>query len=500
MITSETELYTSKTDFLSIQTNTLTMLCLRPNLLYGLMLPMLKNAITNLGLIGSENTPENAYDIEQRLNYYKNKILNFRKDQAIYLYNGKIVSELLKLPNSINIKERVSLIDGMEILNISAEHTSDQATSMTFSTTPLLVTKPEEALVNNNYITLPVKEVSTSLAQDFLQSDNVVVKILKKGSEPPVTVTLNESSMSFVAQNIVYNADTKVLKINAREDQNGALGFRLSTRNDDILKYTFYYTSSELSTAVGGKNNTSVINRTRFDETSISSLENQDVSLIFDRDIIIVRSQKIVFATSSVEDLYGKMCNVVLQYVSIPTRSQNVNKIFGKDQQKHNKIKSPLSFIQAGDFLSDVEVITSIQGELTLSDRITVGPRSVSLGCYRRWANLCSRLPSLDNNGLDYYKGLDTLALKSAINKLNTTVQIFINLFKTYTVGRLQSYVIKNLNQIINQHRMHKHDLALDDLLNGDIVSYSSRTENDSNSNTYLVNVIRRTIYDLVTK
>lgn len=502
MIQSETELYSNKTDFQSVQTNTITMLCLRPNLLYGLTLPMLRKLVSKLDTTNLEYTPEYSSNLADSIKSSIDNVLNFEEIQVKKVVSGKIFSELTKIPNTINITERLSLIDGVELLNIQAALSPDQYSSIPVTNIPMLVRQEQQLLVNNNYIKLPVKNVYIDLTSDLNTFSQVQVCLYGLNGSPTNTeLTFHKNNSNMAIRNFVYNDGIITLANNNLDTD--YVGVIVRNSQEDPLKYSFFYTIAELAQKLGGKP-TSTIQQSNVlfsGNTYIQELPTGYFTLIFERDAIVVNNNNIVVSTRLITDLVGKRFNLVRQSLSITTKSQNVNDIFGVKQVKYKSIILPGLFIQAGDYLSDIEIVTTNKNEAILFEPIYPGNRTVTLGTYKRWKQLCNDLNNIIyvHKTLDDYKNMNPDVLRSNTNRLQIIANQLISLFKSYSFGRLQSFVIKGLNALSDAHRANNYDVALDDLFGGDLVSYINRTEDDCNSNRYLVNVIRKAIYDLVT-
>ena len=500
MIQSETELYSNKTDFQSVQTNTITMLCLHPNLLYGLTLPMLRKMTVKLDTTSLEYTAEYASNLADNINQAIYNILNYEETQVKKIASGKIFSELAKMPNTINIEQRLSLIDGLELLNINAPLAPEQYASIKTPSTPMIVKTNQEHLVNNNYIRIPVKTIQVDLTKELNALGEVAVTFLVSSGNN-LDVVIRAGDPPFVARNMSYE-DNNIVLINNNSDDD-YLGAYVRSFSSDPLKYSFFYTASELAQILGGKASIEILqsNVIFSGNRTIESLPLGMLLLIFEKDIILVQDKQIIISTAFANSLIGKPFNLTKQSVSISTKSQNVNDVFGIKQVKYKNVLLPVSFIQAGDFLSDVEIITTNKTEATLYEPVASGPRTVMLGTYKRWKQLCKDLSSISytHKTLEDFQNMNDDVLRTEISRLQIMANSLINLFKTYSFGRLQSFVLKGLNALTDAHKSNNYDVALDDLFNGDLISYTSRTEDDCNSNRYLVNVIKRAIYDLVT-
>ncbi len=463
---------------------------------------MLRKMAVKLDTTNLEYTPEYASNLADNINQSIYNILNYEEIQVKKIASGKIFSELSKMPNAINIEQRLSLIDGLEVLNINAPLAPEQYASIKITDTPMIVKKEQEHLVNNNYIKIPVKTVSADLTKDLDLYSQVQVSLYGLHGNPPnANVIIKKNDPPINTRNFRYS-DNVITLINNGQDTD-YVGFCVRSSQEDPLKYSFLYTTSELAKLLGGspisqiKESNLVFNGNR----TIEGLPLGVFLLIFERDIIIVRDNQIVLTTRFTNDLVGKRFNLTHQSVSISTKSQNVNDVFGVKQVKYKNLLLPVSFIQAGDLLSDVEIITTNKNEATLSEPVTSGPRTVMLGTYKRWKQLCKDLSSISytHKTLEDFQNMNTDVLRSDINRLQIVANNLITLFKAYSFGRLQSFVIKGLNTLSDAHRANNYDVALNDLFNGDLVSYTSLTEDECNSNRYLVNVIKKAIYDLVT-
>ena len=95
-----------------------------------------------------EYTPEYASNLADNINKSIYNILNYEEIQVKKIASGKIFSELSKMPNTINIEQRLSLIDGSELLNINAPLAPEQYASIKTPSTPMIVKTNQEHLVN----------------------------------------------------------------------------------------------------------------------------------------------------------------------------------------------------------------------------------------------------------------------------------------------------------------------------------------------------------------
>jgi len=501
MIQSETELYSNKTDFQSVQTNTITMLCLRPNLLYGLTLPMLRKMTVKLDVSNLQYTPEYASNLADNIKDAIYNILNYEEIQVKNIASGKIFSGLLKMPNVINIAERLSLIDGVEVLNITSPLAPEQYTSIETPNTPMIVKTAQEYLVNNSYVKLPVKNVLVDLSKELETLGQVSLTFLSQGGTDNLDIVVSINDVPFTIRNISY--ENKKLTLSNDNKSNDYLGIFIRSLSTDPLKYSLCYTTNELAQVLGGKPSVTVIQQNIIfsGNRTLEALPLGTFLLIFEKDILVIHDKQVVTSTTFLNNLVGKPFNLTKQSVLIPTKSQNVNDVFGNKQPKYKILVLPVSFLQAGDFLSDVEITNISKNEATLSEPVSPGTKTVTIGTYKRWKQLCKDVSNISytHKTLSDYQNMNPDVLRTEVNRLEITSNKLVSLFKTYSFGRLQSYVIKGLNALSDAHRANNYDVALDDLFGGDLVSYSNRTEDDCNSNRYLVNVIKRAIYDLVT-
>ena len=462
---------------------------------------MLRKMAANLDTTNLEYTPQYASNLADNIKECVYNILNYEEIQVKNISSGKIFSGLLKMPNSINIAERLSLIDGVEVLNINAPIAPEQYTSIETPNTPMIVKTDQEYLINNNYIKVPVKSVVADLSKDLDTFGEVALTFLSSRGVDNLEVVVRASDAPFTTRNISYENKTVTL-VNSNEE-NSYLGFFIKNLSIDPLRYSLFYTTTELAKILGGKPSIIILtpNMTFNGNRTLESLPLGTLALVFDRDLIVVHDRQVVISTMPPNTLIGRSFNLTKQSVLIPTKSQNVNDIFGNKNVKYKILNLPVSFIQAGDFLSDIEITNVNKTEATLSEPVSAGPKTVTLGTYKRWKQLCKDVLGISytHKTLDDYNNMNPNVLRTEINRLAIVSNSLTALFKTYSFGRLQSFVIKGLNALSDAHRANNYDIALDNLFSGNLVGYTNLTDDDCNSNKYLINVIKKTIYDLVT-
>lgn len=461
---------------------------------------MLRKMTVKLDTTNLEYTPEYASNLADNINKSIYNILNYEEIQVKKIASGKIFSELSKMPNTINIEQRLSLIDGSELLNINAPLAPEQYASIKTPSTPMIVKTNQEHLVNNNYVRIPIKIIQIDLAKELNALGEVTVTLLESNGDN-LDIVIKAGDAPLTVRNMSYQ-NNKITLIN-NNNNNDYLGAYVRSFSSDPLKHSFFYTASELAQILGGKASIEILRSNAIfnGDITIESLPLGMLLLIFEKDIILVQDRQIVIGTTFRNNLIGKTFNLTKQSVLISTKSQNVNDVFGVKQVKYKNVVLPVSFIQAGDFLSEIEIITTNKTEATLYEPVASGTRTVMLGTYKRWKQLCKDLSSVSytHKSLKDFQNMNESVLRTEVNRLQIIANNLINIFKAYSFGRLQSFVLKGLNALTDAHKSNNYDVALDDLFNGDLASYLNRTEDDCNSNRYLVNVIKRAIYDLVT-
>ena len=504
MINSETELYTKNTDFVSVKTNTIRMMCLRPNLVFGLILPMMRKIKTQIPEYISISTTDDLYNAIQYLNSVKDKILNFNK-QSQYILGSEYAKDLSVLENSINITERLSLVDGVEVVNVSAEKVPNQYSSYYSPPTPEMFVKDVTNLINNYYVTISPKNnvIDVSHVVEMLQVGHSGVRLLAIAGDgrDPLVMSLYDTQETF--ENITYDPNAKTLTIGRSLGNNKIVGVRLLNINDNVnndpLKYSLYYTTKELSGVLGGKPNTKIVEQIIFDKNNLPTIDVSDYVLVFDNDVIVVRNSQILITSNFLNYLDKKPCNITTQNVRIPTTSSNVHEIFGNKADKQKVLKLPFNFLQQGDYISDIEITSVLGATVTLSESASPGNKTVQLGSYKRWKDLCIAINNLNipTHTLEEINSLDVFSRKSLVNKVLTSLASLSSISASFGFGRLQGNIIKSLNTISNAHRENRYDIALSELFSGNIDTYIDMSDADASTNALLINAIKQAIYEV---
>lgn len=479
------------------------MLCLHPNLIYGLSVlnaKRIKQAIDVyhsyyfVPSVGNESTWIKATELMWNEIYEQvSNLLNAKQASAAIL-SSKVASDLEALQTSLNIPTRLRLLDGAE--SVPFDTGEGSVSEITFVNGPYNLDN-QNIIINGVYMSVADTAILRSSKLTSI-SENLRIDLIGNGVINSISVGIEENSvfnnfhitrkLGYIELSLVGSSPYYCFQVVPN-----AASRELELQSGFIDTNSVLYTSArELAQKTGGTlHTTSSIKNVSIVNGVLSESLGRCFLVLLDKNNEIVAANGTSATNYCNTSLtYNGKARIVYEYITVTVENANTTMLppVLVSTVSSNIVKTSIaSALSVGDIVLDrgnrIEVLKVANNTLTLAGKYYSSNLNVILGCYDTWHNMTDGLEVPD---IQFPSSVDSntiLQLRKISSQIDSFIALLLTRLNTLLTRNQLSAILPLLNELQRQHLAMRASRACDILFQGDIESYMLLDNTTSNYN-----------------